>query len=308
MTARIPCGRHLGGKVRNASGGLSLRVERHALPLGRRLRAADDRAAALVGDEAAKGVPGVGGGRGQRGGQARGRPALCAALERHRTRAVEHQVQVRADLLLVELDDHFVAAGVGGPIEPSQVVAGLIFAMVHELHALAGQTAQLRAGGALRRAARGRQAIPRPGLLSLGQIFGDTVGHRRQSPGGEAADSSGTNRRHWPIVQDREIRIATTTQAITSGTAASMAVLLSMARTIGLPIKYQGTACHQRLFEHEERDQIGNQADHDREKPGQHRQIRHVDVFQQDLADEGRRQTVAQYVGEDERSIAATFL
>ena len=93
---------------------------------------------------------------------------------------------MRADLLAVELDDHLVAAGVGGPVQAAEIVAGLILAVVHELHALAGQAAQLRAGRALRRAARRGQAVPRPGLLAFRQELSDRIGHRSMSTSGYA--------------------------------------------------------------------------------------------------------------------------
>ena len=80
---------------------------------------------------------------------------------------------MRTDLLPKDFDDQFVAAGVGRPIHPPQIVARLIVAVFHELHALAGRPGQLRAGSPLRRAARRGKAIARSGVLPLDQGTGE---------------------------------------------------------------------------------------------------------------------------------------
>jgi hypothetical protein len=90
---------------------------------------------------------------------------------------------MRADLAAIQLDRHLIGAGIGGPIEPPQVVARLVLAMVHELEALAGGAPELQPVEPVLRALGPGQHIPRSRQFALGQIFGDTFGHRSATSG-----------------------------------------------------------------------------------------------------------------------------
>ena len=113
-STRMPRGRQAGGSVRNDSGGLSARVE--APGPARAVGCSPPLTTGWQpwpGEIRAVRMPGVGGRRAKRRGQGHAGAELLRAVQGHRPRAVDHDVQVRANLLAVELDDHLVAAGVG---------------------------------------------------------------------------------------------------------------------------------------------------------------------------------------------------
>ena len=147
------------GDVREAFGGRRGGIERGEWPCGR-LGAGGtlDAADRFAGGPERGGAAGVRGGGGKRAAEREGRGGLGRAGKVHRTGGIEHDVEAREDLLAVELHDLAVGAGVDGPVEAAEVVAGVVFAEVEEVERGPRRGAGARAAEAAHRLAREREA------------------------------------------------------------------------------------------------------------------------------------------------------
>ena len=96
---------------------------------------------------------------------------------------------MRVDLFAEELEDELVGTGVGGPVDSSQIVPRLVFAVVLELEARPGPVTERRPSETRRQVTGRSKDVPGAELFAAGQHL-SVVWHRASQVG---SDSGGVS-------------------------------------------------------------------------------------------------------------------